>query len=545
MGIPYYFTYLIQNHKYIIEKLKNINNIHNLYLDCNSIIYDSIDFKKYENNTQFEDLIIKNVINNIHNIINDVKPLNNVYIAIDGVPPFAKIKQQKNRRYKNYIQNLILHKNILWDSSSITPGTNFMNKLNMHITKYFNNNINNINIILNLSDIEGEGEQKIFHYIRNHLHFGYNTIIYGMDADLIMLSLNHLKYTNSLFLYRETPHFINSINKNLQPNEKYIININEFANQIYRELTNDISIQNDTPDWLKEASIILDSSLNELNLKNDKFYCKITDYIFICFLLGNDFLPHFPALNIRNNGFIILLELYKKLFGSNKELIKNNKIIWNNFKLFIQKIAENEEQFIKDNYILKEKYSKKYYPDNTLEEKELKLISIPTWERNIENYINPYEKYWEYRYYYSLFNVDIDKNKEEISNICKNYIETLLWTFKYYNEDCNNWIHYYKYEYPPLLIDLYKNIPYFESEIILNEDKTILKPITLLSYVLPQNSLNLLPNNIEKYLLENYKEQYRNDFPIIYAFCKYFWEGHVLFPNLDLDSFFKNINLLL
>ena len=61
-------------------------------------------------------------------------------------------------------------------------------------------------------------------------------------------------------------------------------------------------------------------------------------------------MPHFPAINIRSNGFTILLELYKNLFNNKKQLIKDGKIVWANFKLFIGKIAENEEMFLKEIY---------------------------------------------------------------------------------------------------------------------------------------------------------------------------------------------------
>ena len=138
MGIPYYFSYLIQNHKEIIENLENNNVCDSLYLDSNSIIYDSIDFEKYENDDQFEKFIINNVIKKIENIINVTNPSNLVYIAFDGVPPIAKLTQQKNRRYKSWYQSNLFNKKIIWDTCAITPGTKFMTKLNNNITKHFN-----------------------------------------------------------------------------------------------------------------------------------------------------------------------------------------------------------------------------------------------------------------------------------------------------------------------------------------------------------------------------------------------------------------------
>ena len=546
MGIPYYFSYLIQNHKKIITKIENITNIDNLFLDSNSIIYDSLKFENFINKLQFENYIIESVINKLINIITNINPKNITFIAFDGVPPIAKLTQQKNRRYKSHFQAKLFTKTILWDTCAITPGTIFMNNLNNAIKKHF---ANNKNIILSLTDIPGEVEHKIFEYIRDNFDLNdsnnINNIVYGMDADLIMLSLNHLKYSKQIYLYRETPHFIKSLDNSLDPNQTYLINILELGNQIYKELTDDISVQKDTPDWLKEASEDIDNSLNNLQINGETFYNKIDDYIFICFLLGNDFMPHFPAINIRNNGFTVLLELYKKLFNNKKQLIKDGKILWANFKLFIGKIAENEESFLKEIYNLREKQSKKNYKENSDEEKEFKFNSIPSWERNIENFINPFEQGWQHRYYYSLFDIDITKDNKDnkaIGNISTNYLQTLQWTYYYYSKECVNWNHSYKYHYPPLMSDLYKSVPYFDSELVLKEDKNIIHPYLLLSYVLPRDSLNLLPSNIHNYLLKNYENHYKEDYEFIYAFCKYFYEGHVKFPELNFKEFTDNIN---
>jgi 5'-3' exonuclease len=547
MGIAYYFSWIIQNHKNIIEKFNSNYPVDYLYIDSNSIIYDSIDFSVFKNTAQFELYIINSVIKKIEIIINKVNP-GCTYIAFDGVPPIAKLTQQKNRRYKSWFQSHILKNNVLWDTCSITPGTQFMNNLNNAIKEYYKSRSHNI--LLSLSDEPGEGEHKIFDYIRKNNHTNKNIIVYGMDADLIMLSLNHLKLCKSIYLYRETPHFINSLDKSLNPNETYLINISLLGIQIFKLLTsNNSQNMNNTnePQWLTDATEILITDISNSTLANDTsiYYSKIEDYIFICFLLGNDFMPHLPSINIRINGLTILLDLYRSLFGINKHLIKDGRIIWSNFKLFIKKLAENEEMFIKENYNLREKRNKKIYPTSNDKEKELKFVEIPSWERNVEKFINPHEKFWEFRYYYSLFGINTDNvsnnNIDTIPHICYNYLETLQWTYYYYSGDCINWSHCYKYHYPPLLIDLYKHIPHFDSEIIIKNNKDVIHPYLLLSYVLPKNSLNLLPSKIHNYLLKNYEIHYREDYKFLYAFCKYFWEGHVKFPNLEIEEFSKEI----
>ena len=200
MGIPYYFSYLIQKHRQCVSKLDTLDFIHNLFIDSNSIIYDSLNITNYVNKHDYEITIVKNVIVKIEEIILSIKPQENIYIAFDGVPPFAKISQQKNRRYKTAFQNKILKKDCIWDSCAITPGTIFMTNLNNLLKEYFNNkqfynsNNNIITVNLSLSDEHGEGEHKLFAILRNNsaLHSKTN-VLYGMDSDLFMLSLNHLK----------------------------------------------------------------------------------------------------------------------------------------------------------------------------------------------------------------------------------------------------------------------------------------------------------------------------------------------------------------
>ena len=330
-----------------------------------------------------------------------------------------------------------------------------------------------------------------------------------MDADLIMLTLNHLHIAPSMYLFRETPHFIKSIDNTLEPNKNYILDIPLFSNVLSRELNN-----NKQPDTIQKKN-------------------RIFDYIFLCFLLGNDFLPHFPALNIRTTGIDTILTVYKKVIGnSNDNIVNGSKIIWKNFRKIIMELANTEEELICNEYNIRDKQSKNII-NRKMEESD-RFVSIPMLDRSIEKYINPYEKQWQERYYYQLFKIDIDDNRRKQISI--NYLEGLEWTLKYYTTGCVDWRWNYNYNYPPLLYDLSKYIPYFDTNFIKENDNKAVSPLIQLSYVLPKKNLYLLPNKIEQALLENYQEIYTDTHNISWAFCKYFWESHIEFPHLCIDD---------
>ena len=75
MGIPAYYSYLIKNYKKIIIKLDKLNkNVHNFYLDSNSIIYNCLAEMKGTFNKSFIDELIKKICLQIDIYIKEVKP---------------------------------------------------------------------------------------------------------------------------------------------------------------------------------------------------------------------------------------------------------------------------------------------------------------------------------------------------------------------------------------------------------------------------------------------------------------------------------------
>tara|TARA_B110000305_G_C19460493_1_gene653996 strand:+ start:3944 stop:5506 length:1563 start_codon:yes stop_codon:yes gene_type:complete len=519
MGIPSYFSHIIKNHNIIMKKDKLTSNIHNFYIDSNSIIYDVIHTLEYS--VDFN-IIYKAICEKLLFYINQISPTNTVIVSFDGVAPIAKLSQQRTRRVKNIILKQLNNKlnsvnKYEWDTTQITPGTPFMISLNQYVTNYFDSIPNKkYNIILSLTNDIGEGEHKIFNHIRcntNHIH--ETTVVYGLDADLIMLSLLHTKYCDKIFLYRETPQFIKNLDHNLNASELYILCMNTLANKIIPTMTHM-------------------EDFNETQL--------ITDYVFICFLLGNDFIPHNPAINIRTNGIDILCEIYNKYFKGDNYIIENDTINWKHFKHFCKYISDEEEEYIKYEYTLRNKYEKRFYKNQTFDEKQNKLNNLPTINRQREHYINPNTTLWQNRYYSTLF--DIEYNTPRLQQICFNYLEALEWTWKYYSSKCYDWRWKYNYDYAPLFEDIIKYIPYYNFNFIKEKTTHPIKELTQLIYVLPEESHYLLPNNVKTILNDKFKIWFdKSTIDFKWDFCKYLWESHLTLPEIDINTIEHTFNL--
>ena len=529
MGIPSYFSYIIKNYSNIIRQYRHIPNVNGvrfqyLLMDCNSIIYD--EFRKMEElrkgeafiTKDMENCLIRNVIKKISEYISYISPTKLVYIAFDGVAPLAKMEQQRTRRYKSSVLskiNAVISKknnvNNSWSTSNITPGTDFMKNLTKQINKSFkglDKHYNVKQIIVSGTDECGEGEHKMFKHLRqSNIKVDETVAVYGLDSDLIMLSVFHCKYAKNIFIFREKPEF----GKHLIPSsaneedEYLFLNIHTFSRATLEEMHCD---------------------------KHDAQ--RLYDYIFMCFFLGNDFLPHFPSLNIRTTGIDTLLTSYRNLIGkySDRRFISNNKEInWKWVSLFIKELAKTEHERILGEYELREKWGKRKWLADNDDNRDFTVQSVPVIYRAEENYIAPKERSWERRYYNTLFQPDIN-----VESVCINYLEGLEWVFKYYTVDCPHWKWRYQYHYPPLLTDLTKFVPNDSYDFITNDStNSPFSENVQLAYVLPPANHGLLLSNVKRDLDTLYSQYSVTEFSFQWAFCRYFWEAHAILPEVSID----------
>jgi 5'-3' exonuclease len=498
MGIPGLFAWLIRKYSKVLLNQKIINRNDILYIDANCLFHPVCN--KIQNDKDYtQEKMIIGIITYIDNLIKIVDPEKYTYISVDGVPPYAKICQQRKRRFKTAYEEInknnikkIHNKPIsTWSGIHITPGTEFMEKLHKEIEKHYKNNNK---VIYSSYHFEGEGEHKIMNHIREKIENLQNNqiIIYGLDADLIVLSLGILENISAnIYLLRDNP----------MTGESSYLNINKVLDKFNEEIN---------------RFTLIDNSL-------DKSY-YLNDIIFISYFLGNDFLPRLPSINIKKNGGDILLEIYIECYNKHlTKLINNDGKI--NEKMLIEifkSLGKRELEYFKSpeaNYNRchsNDQYEKDLWVyDNIIDNSVNKLIMSPLKIDDIKFK------------YYSHFFKSYEHQNETINDLCKLYIDGLVWILEYYMKGCKNWTWYYPYDHSPFVSDicnyLLRNNGYLDN--IRHESTKSTDIITQLAWVIPPQYKNILKkeqikiyNNLESV------EQYPINFIIDSFDNQYMWQ---------------------
>lgn len=513
MGVPGFFAWLLKNYKkseIITDSIEHETDV--FYIDANCLFhpqcYKIIDYYGDQLDVdKLESKMIGRILNYMSYIIGLVNPKKEVFIAVDGVAPMGKINQQRKRRYKSVLENTIkneikikYNKNVnqTWSNVVITPGTQFMEKLHKEIVRYLNNNILGLNIKYTYSSYHtpGEGEHKVLQDIKNK---GLNNdiyTIYGLDADLIFLSLASQK--ENIFLLREEGFLRGSLE---EPEE-----IIDIVKDVYEKL-NFVSID-ETRKSINDQIYSIIATKNVDLMSQD--YDFSNDFIFLSFLLGNDFVPNLPSLDIKNRGLELILNCYVDTFLFLGEYIVtiNHKGVVNINNIFADLLFESLSKF-------EENYFKNIYPQYIEYISKRKCLQTDSYSQEVWKYDNlrnieiedPIQlgvgnhQLGKFRYYEYHYQATRSQQKF-IFNMCDNFLQGLVWTLKYYFEQCPSWDWQYKYNHAPFISDLafyFKKFKYDFSMIIFSPSNPI-TPLIQLLCVIPPSHKYVLPLNYQKYM---------------------------------------------
>ncbi|KAI4861390.1 exoribonuclease Dhp1 [Hypoxylon rubiginosum] len=324
----------------------------NLYLDMNGIVHPCSHPEDRPAPKDEEEMMLE-IFKYTDRVVNMVRPRKLLMIAIDGVAPRAKMNQQRSRRFrsaqeakekqadKEELFKMIKQQNggVLppetleeiskkaFDSNAITPGTPFMDILAGSLRYWCAYKLNtdpgwaNTKVIISDATVPGEGEHKIMNFIRSQRtspDHDPNTrhVIYGLDADLIMLGLaTHEPHFRVL---REDVFFQEGKARTCK-----LCGQKGHDAQSCRGAAKEKDGEFDEKDkavplkpfiWL-HVSVLREYLAVELDVPGLPFRFDleraIDDWVFMCSFVGNDFLPHLPALEIRENGIDTLTAIWR------------------------------------------------------------------------------------------------------------------------------------------------------------------------------------------------------------------------------------------
>jgi 5'-3' exoribonuclease 2 len=222
-----------------------------------------------------------------------------------------------------------------WDSNVITPGTQFMLNLSNYLRFYIRKRLStdkswrSLRVIYSDASCPGEGEHKIMAHIRlQRCQPGYDPnlvhVLHGLDADLIMLAL--ATHEAHFYISRELVTFgrrsVDALEQRQQESgfRDAQIAFDEAVGSEAMQMEENqgkplqrISIPILREYWQSEFAPCLDPTRLPFA---PNFERLIDDVVFLCFFVGNDFLPHLPSLDIRDGALDYLFNVYKRLLPS-------------------------------------------------------------------------------------------------------------------------------------------------------------------------------------------------------------------------------------
>lgn len=519
MGIPKFFRWLSDRYPLVNQHLDESHVFDHFYLDMNGIIHQCTHNNNNEIASADLDTMFERIFAYTERLYRIVAPRKLLYLAVDGVAPRAKMNQQRSRRFRAardaeramadaIAAGVDVPTQTPFDSNCITPGTHFMHDLSQRFKKWLQSKLENdpnwqqgCDVVFSGSEVPGEGEHKICDWIRSwKASEDYDPAIrhcmYGLDADLIMLAL--VAHTPHFSLLREKQTWRKG--KKKSPSTK----LDFFDAEEFQLL--EIALLKDM--LFLEFKRALTGANGQL-VETDTFRLSperiADDFVFMCMLVGNDFIPNIPHLDIADGALALMFRTYKALMPRWKGYLTDaHRLHPVRLETFFMCLAAQEFRYFEI--------------------------------RGFDDEIEEYKDKDTYRaHYYSLkFNVDITgpSGDQFVKMQCQNYVEGLHWVLQYYHKGCPSWSWYYPEFYAPLASDMKSLRDY---KVRFHKGRPF-GPLTQLLAVLPPESAEFLPNSFQQIMVSEMsavKDFYPTQFNVDQNGKRNAWEAIVLIPFID------------
>lgn len=407
-----------------------VNDHDVLIIELNGIFYSSLrkiygyiqlsrdEFKSARNvkEKDFNLRLFEEIGKQIHNILKKYIPRRKVFLVVDGVAAMMKNSEQRQRRYKNCLENKYGN---LFDINSFSPGTKLMHHLTKYIDWFIRKQISydplyeKLEIFFSNEKVFGEGEYKAMRFIRQFCKHNEQIAIYTCDSDMILLSMLNCDKHRIMILRNSTIY-----------GEEYV-DVNKTLNHIIKRF-------NFEPYETGKTILV--------------------DFIILFFLLGNDYLAASPSIYHFDVLFQNVFPIYQR-FG--KRLVQqNNQVDRKNLSEFFKTLGNYEKEWLENKYT----NQNSYFPDLLFLQTNQEAFDFEAYKRkcnqihfsndirkaqncyfdNIDNILKMYldeEFDWDFFYpYYKApflsdfdgFNVDMLRKKHFVQNVPKDMYYHLL-----------------------------------------------------------------------------------------------------------------------
>ncbi|KAK2195381.1 bifunctional Xrn1 [Babesia duncani] len=354
-----------------------------------------------------------------------------------------------------------------FDAIQITPGTPFMDRLDAALRFFCEvilEHFGHLEIVYSGPNVPGEGEHKIAEYIRNdkarrHAQSDFKHVshlLYGLDADLIILSLVcHEPY---ICLLREN---VQIQNDSSGTSGRLLIDMNNyilFHTGILREYLLFDLIQD-----------------KQLRRRPDVMDRIVDDFVLLSLFMGNDFVPRMKFANSADRGMLILLDIYKSYIT--ESYCKNpncnfwlthqcGQVNFDNFCTFFAKVAKNETRLIADAI---SNVGKRGKPSSFIikDTSQITMIDVENCKIASDNSqllvcfpgIPATPTQYKNRFYFAKMGISPNVKQREhgiqsVEDVVINYLEGLQWILFYYYRGVPSWSWSIGIKYPPFAVDI-------------------------------------------------------------------------------------------